>query len=121
MMADERILGDSEFVEKVLRHAEEDLIRRTRLKKHGYDMDKVAKRAASVFEVSVADIYGGGKSRPRAKARSLFCYWATHELGKTAAELGRVLNLDQSTISKAARRGEQLSRELGITLEPQKS
>ncbi len=116
-MADEPILGDSEFVERALRHAEEDLVRRSRLKKRGYDIDKVAERAASIFDVPLEDIYEGGKSRPRAKARSLFCYWTTHELEMTAVELARLLDLDQSTVSKAARRGEHLFRELGVTLE----
>jgi putative transposase len=61
VMADERILGDSEFVERALRHAEESFLRRTRLKKRGYDIDRIAERAAAVFDVAAQKIYGGGK------------------------------------------------------------
>jgi putative transposase len=97
-MADERSPGDSEFVEQAIRHAEEALLRRTRLKKRSYDIWRVAERGASIFVASVEEIFRGGQSRPQAKARSLFCYWATHDLGMTATELIRILSLDQSTI-----------------------
>ncbi|WP_155312615.1 hypothetical protein [Desulfosarcina ovata] len=43
---DERILGDSDFVLSVLSQATEQFERRYELKRHGYDISRVAKMAA---------------------------------------------------------------------------
>ena len=48
---DERILGDSDFVEAVLREADEQLERRYRLKAEGFDLDQVAERVAQVMNI----------------------------------------------------------------------
>lgn len=50
--ADERILGDSEFVEAVLKKADEQLQRRYRLEAEGFDLDQVADRVAQVLDVA---------------------------------------------------------------------
>ncbi len=42
--SDERILGDSDFVDSVLGHAEEHYTRECELKKQGYDLEKVSGR-----------------------------------------------------------------------------
>jgi hypothetical protein len=44
-------------------------------------------------------------------ARSLFCFWASKELGISMTDLAKRLNLTQPAISIAARRGERLARE----------
>ena len=46
---DERILGDSDFVEKVLSQASEQMERRYRLKAEGWTMEKITERAAEIF------------------------------------------------------------------------
>jgi putative transposase len=116
MMADERILGGSAFVEAVLEADEEKLDRESRLREAGYDVAKVAQRAAGVFGLTVQEIFAGGKERQRARARSLFCYWATKELGVSATSLARQLGVSQPAVSKAIRRGEALARDGGLEL-----
>ena len=41
LKADERILGDSEFVSEILHETDERFERRYRLKSKGYDFDKI--------------------------------------------------------------------------------
>ena len=48
---DERILGDSDFVEAVLREADEQLERRYRLKVEGFGLEQVAERVAQVMRI----------------------------------------------------------------------
>jgi len=43
---DERVLGDPDFVEKVLKAADESFERKYLLKSQGYDIDKLAGRVA---------------------------------------------------------------------------
>jgi len=71
---DERILGDSEFVEKVLKEAGEQLYSKTQLQKQGYDLNKIAERVSELLDYSLDDIWNKGKRKQRVKARSLLCY-----------------------------------------------
>lgn len=115
--SDERILGDGEFVEQVLKEAEEDKGRKNRLVRQGYDLETIATRAAEHFDVEASDIWAGGKDRKRVKARSLLCYWAVRELGMNMMELSRVLRMSPSGVSLSVKRGERLLKEGRVTLQ----
>ena len=78
---DERILGDGEFVEKALSQAEEAFVRKYRLKAKGIDVDRIAERVADIMGMAPEAVWASGKQPKIVKARSLFCYWATSELG----------------------------------------
>ena len=53
---DERILGDSDFVESVLDAQNEKMERCYRLQAQGYDFDKVVHRAAELLEMEPKEI-----------------------------------------------------------------
>lgn len=72
-MSDERILGESGFVDRILSEAGEALERRYELKALGYDLQRVAERAAAVFGMEVAEIFSPGRQDSKVKARSLVC------------------------------------------------
>ena len=108
---DERILGDSDFVEAVLKEADEHLERRCRLKAEGFDLDQVAQRVAQVLDRPLEIVWEKSRRPQVAMARSLLCYWASKELGMSMTDLAKRLNLTQPAISIAARRGERIARE----------
>ena len=108
---DERILGDSDFVEAVLRDANEQLTRRYQLQTKGFDLEQVAERVAQVLDISLEIVWEKSRRPQVAVARSLLCYWASKELGMSMTELAKRLNLTQPAISIAARRGEKIARE----------
>lgn len=93
LKSDERILGDSDFVEKVIKDANESLERRYHPKSKGYDINKLADRAAKIFSIKPKEIFQPGKQPLKVKARSLFCFWAVRELGFTMADLAVKLNI----------------------------
>jgi putative transposase len=103
--SDERILGDSDFVESVLREQEERFDRRYRLNAHGYDLDMVVARVAELFDMTAAEILQPSKKPDRVRARSLVCYWGVTELGRAGTAVGRRLGMVQSAVSKAVARG----------------
>lgn len=105
---DERLLGSGDFVDKILQDAEEQLDRREKLKKAGYDLDTLAREVAVLFDIKPAQIFTTGKYPLIVRARSLFCYFAVRELGMTATQLARKLNLSQPAVSIAVKRGEKL-------------
>jgi len=108
---DERILGDSDFVENVLRTAGEELEQKYDLKAKGYDFNRVAQRVAEVMSMRIEKVMALGKSPQTVKARSLLCFWAHRKLGMTTIEIGKKLNLSQSAVSRSSLRGEKIARE----------
>ncbi|MBW2606290.1 MAG: transposase [Deltaproteobacteria bacterium] len=114
--SDERMLGDSDFVESVLKVADEALERKYDLKSKGYNIDKLSDRVANIFSINPEDIFQPGKQPVRVKARSLFCYWAVRELGFTMANLAPKLNISQPAVSMSVQRGEQIASENGYSL-----
>jgi REP-associated tyrosine transposase len=114
--SDERVLGDSGFVERVLKVADESLERKYHLKSQGYDINKLADRVAEIFTINPEEIFQPGKQPLKVKARSLFCYWAVRELGFTMADLAPKLNISQPAVSMSAQRGERIASENGYSL-----
>ena len=116
MKGDERILGDGDFVEKVLNEACESLERKYKLEAQGYDFDWLVKHVAMVLNIEPEDVLARGKYKKTVKARCLLCYWGTRELGMTTVELAKKLNLAQPTISQSAMRGRKIAVEEGLKL-----
>ena len=73
---DERILGDGDFVDQVLRDAEDAWCRGNKLKAEGMNVEKVAERVARLFDMKAGEVWSSGKNRKIVQGRSLLCYWA---------------------------------------------
>jgi REP element-mobilizing transposase RayT len=117
LKSDERILGDGDFVDSVLREAAEDYDRRQRQSLRGYDLNTIVGLTANLFELDTREVMAGGKQPKRVQARSLACYWAVRELGMSTTALATQIGLTQSAVSRAVQRGERLARERGYQLE----
>ncbi|MGD8667176.1 MAG: helix-turn-helix domain-containing protein [Desulfobacterales bacterium] len=113
---DERILGESDFVETVIREQNERMERRYRLQLQGYDFDKIAARVAQVFDLKPQAVLTKGKKRIRVKARGVLCFWAVNELGMTGAEVARRLKISKSGVSRAVARGEEIAAKMRLNL-----
>lgn len=111
LKGDERILGDSEFVESVLNESNECLERKYHLQARGYDFSAVVERVANLLDLEVNEILRSGKQPQIVKARSLICFWANRELGMTTVEIARRLGICQSAVSRSSLRGEKIARE----------
>lgn len=111
LKSDERILGDSDFVERVLRAAEEHFDRESSYRAEGFDFEKVAERVAELMKIDCGEIYRHGKEPTIVQARSLLCHWATHELGLTETDIATRLGITQSSVSRSAARGEEIARQ----------
>jgi hypothetical protein len=116
--SDERILGDSDFVDLVLGHSEEHYARQCALRKRGYDLEKIAERAARLYGIKAGEIFAGGRQQHRVEARSLFCYWAVRELGNSLASLAVRLEMSPAGVGYAAQRRETIAQQKGYELIP---
>jgi putative transposase len=108
---DERILGDGDFVESVLRAGNERLERRSRLQAEGYDFDRLAQRVAKLFEMPIGEVLRKGRYVRTVAARSVLCFWANRELGISTLELAQRLKIAQPTVTQSVARGEKVVAE----------
>ena len=110
---DERILGDGDFVEKVLKQARESLKEKRNLKALGLDFDWLVAYVAKAMGIEPCDVLTRGKHKQRVKARDLLCHWSMKELEMTTVELAGRLRLTQPTISQSAMRGLKIAEAEG--------
>jgi len=110
VMSDERILGDSDFVESILSRADEKYERQYEVKRRGYNLDRVAQRVAEIYEIEPNDLFSKGKQPRKVQARSLFCFWAVSELGHSLRELARRLEMSSPGVGYSVERGEAIAR-----------
>lgn len=113
---DERILGDGDFVSRVLASAEEEMERRYSLRARGIDLDSVAVRVSEVLGIKIKDVWAKGKYQRIVDARSLLCYWAVRELGMIMSTLSLKLGISIPSVSVSVRRGQRIAGEKGFTL-----
>jgi hypothetical protein len=104
--SDERILGDSDFVQSVLSHQNEQLEARYLLKAQGYDFGYALARVVQLSGVEAEHILRASKQPVRLYARSLLCHWAIHSLGMTAAAVSKLPGITPSAVTGAAYRGD---------------
>lgn len=119
MKGGERILGDGQFVESVLKTAQENLENKYKLKAQGDGFEWLVKRVAQLMEIEPQDILSPGKYPQRVRARNLLCYWGACELGITTVALAEKVNLAQSTVSQAILKGQKLAKDLGFSFRDQ--
>jgi REP element-mobilizing transposase RayT len=108
---DERILGESGFVEEVLKVSQEQIERRYRYRSKGYDFNWLVSRVAALFNLEAYKVTRAGRYPETVKARSVLCYWAARELGISTLELSKRLGISQPTASQSVKRGERLVAE----------
>jgi hypothetical protein len=103
--SDQRILGESDFVQDVLAESAENFTRKYKLKSQGYNFEKVVDRVSSLFHLEKEYITGRGRQKDRVQSRDLVCYWSAVELGISLAALAKRLGLTIAAVSYAAKRG----------------
>ena len=113
---DERILGESDFVLKMLDQANEKYNRHYELKSLGYDLKKIEQRVKVLLDIEAADIYSNGRRPRQVQARSLFCYWAVCEFGMSQSDMAKRLRMTQPGVGYAVRRGEKIAKQRNYLL-----
>ena len=114
---DERILGNSDFVEQVLKKADEALEQRTLLQATGPDLNQLIKKVAKYYQIDMEELKTASKARTISLARSVLCYLAVRKLLFSCAKVARALNISASAVSKAVTKGHALTNRKKIQME----
>jgi predicted XRE-type DNA-binding protein len=108
---DERILGDGDFVNRVLQKAEEALSQREALKRAGWDLQRLATDVCGLFSIAVDDLQKKGRANNISHAKSLICFLGHSRLGLSGRELAEYLHISRPSVSRAICRGEHFAKE----------
>ena len=117
IMSDERILGDSDFVDSVISQSEEHYERRHKLRRQGYDLDRIAERVSQVLGMKPDEVFSKVRQDRKVKARSLQCFWAARELGMSHTALAKKLEMSLAGIGFSVERGESIAKKGNYSLE----
>ena len=119
-MGDERILGDGSFVKRVLVKADEVKRLKSQISDSQPPIEEVASISAKLFGVHPDTIFRKTKQRQVVKARNLFCHWCVNDLHRTMTELSKLLGISIAAVSKSTRKGTELAKENGLSIENEK-
>ena len=105
VISDERILGSSDFVESVLKQADEKYETKSLAIAKGLNLDKLIAFVAEHLEIDLDLLISSSRQKTVARARSIICCLAKDKLMLTGPEVASKLNLSPSAISKLASHG----------------
>jgi len=113
---DERILGDGEFVSKVLKAAGEGMKRKEKLLREGWTLDRLVARVCEIVKVDPDDLRKKGRESDLSRAQGLIAYFGYHELGIRGSVLTQLFGISRPALSKTINRGERIAKEKNIKL-----
>jgi REP element-mobilizing transposase RayT len=108
---DYRILGSGRFVEELLAEEERVVQGRALFKRKRIHLGELMDLIGKEFGVSKEEIIGRSKRQAASKARSVFCYLGSRDLGLTGTELSQTIGLTPAAIHYAIVRGEKALRQ----------
>jgi len=106
---DERILGSTDFVMKVVQEAEKNQQRQMKIRSAD-DIHHLIEEECRKRKVNPLEIQNGGRRKKASEARAVIAYRATAELGLPAAEIARQLGVTVPSITKAVAKVERKAR-----------
>jgi REP element-mobilizing transposase RayT len=101
---DSRILGSGDFVQKIMREAEERLVRQMKNRGGQGEVEGVVKRMCQEGGVEKEEIRKGGRRRRVSKVRARIAYYLNRQMGISFAEIARNLGVGTSAIAMAIRK-----------------
>ena len=101
---DERILGGSDFVNAILKEAEDRQIRQIKHRRSGKTIEKIIDEECKSHQISPKELKAGSKRRRVSDARAVIAYRCREELGESAAEIARHSGVNTSCIVRSIER-----------------
>jgi putative transposase len=105
--SDERILGSGDFVQAILKEAEEAQLRQLKLRQKGRGIADIIHEECRRRMVSAEELRKGGRRSKVSEVRAAIAYRAKEELGFSGAEIARHLGVNTSSINRAITRREE--------------
>lgn len=104
---DQRILGSGEFVNQILKEAEERHLRQLKHERSGKTIQKIIDQECRGSGINPLELRGGGKRRDVSGTRARIARRGRDELGLSAAAIARHVGVGTPAITKALERMEK--------------
>lgn len=104
-IGDERILGDSGFVERALKQDALAVEPKSKLEQQGWTLDKLIARICVISEVDKKHLLQRSRTNEGSRAKALICFWGIDALGLPLRQIGDRLRISPQAISKWAKKG----------------
>ena len=105
LLTDERILGSGDFVEEILKEADERFRSQIGAKKQRSKMQEIIENKCRKENINSKELRLGGRRRVVSKVRAGLAHTLMNELGIPSAEIARQLGVSTSAIVKLLQRG----------------
>lgn len=113
---DERILGEGNFVNEVLKASEENLERREALLRQGWNLEKVSDKFVSEFSINKRDLIKKGRNNNISIVKNLIAFFCFTDLGINGQELANYFKVSRPAIYKMINKGNEFSFKNNIKL-----
>ena len=101
---DERILGSGDFVNAILKEAEEKTLCQLKLRRAGKTLSKIIEQECDRSQISPRELKGGSRRRDVSSLRIKIAKRGLEELGLSLAEIARHVGVSTSGIARAVKR-----------------
>jgi len=98
---DERILGDGDFVQAILKEADQKLVRQIRLRKQTGPLAKIIIERCREAGINEVELRAGSQRRAVSKLRRELCFYLNRELGIPMAEIARQVGIGATGVVMA--------------------
>ena len=99
-IADQRILGDSEFVAQIVSDLDDRIKKNLRLSGQRISIETLGDRVSEKFSISIGELKSGGLRKSVVDARRILSWIAVTELGYSGAEVARFLGVTNSCVTR---------------------
>ena len=104
---DERILGSGEFVERIIKEAEDKIKYQLPVKEHHHKIDEFIAQICSSENVSIEELKAGSRRKEVSGVRAQIAIGLVERHGVALAEVARRVGVSTSAISKILKRVNQ--------------
>ena len=105
--SDQRILGDSEFVQDVICGLDDLVKKNLRLSGQRINIAALAQQVCKKYNISLGELRSGSRRRDVAKARGSISWIAVRELGYSGADVARYLGVTNSCVTRIVASGQK--------------
>jgi REP element-mobilizing transposase RayT len=106
-VADQRILGDGDFVKQVISGLDDLVKKNLRLSEQRIDIKALAKKVSERYNVSIGELRSGGRRRAVVQARRAISWIGVRELGYSGADVARYLGVTNSCVTRMISTGKK--------------
>ena len=99
-VADQRILGDGDFVKQIISGLDDLVKKNLRLPEQRIDIKAFAEKVPERYNVSMGKLHSGGRRRAMVKARRALSWIGVRELGYSGADVARYLGVTNSCVTR---------------------